>query len=272
MMRLKCFLIIFLWACSSDPKPKTKIVAPTSLPKPVEKPRVALESLSEESKTISCSQVLVCDEPGTEIFLCRLQSRFGKFSSWGKGACQARQALQKSVCKSRSEGIKQARIQCIPEPTNGECPKKIEELSCDPNIKTTAKRIRCQAKFFRGQPLPMERWLQGYGQSLCHAKQSLIHNACENGYLPSQISGVSCEPDTSQGECPPAYSCIPKSETTVKCQVSDIAGKKLEEPWLAESSSSCESIYRLEQKACRLASQKNKVRPSQLGDAICEEI
>lgn len=145
-----------------------------------------------------------------------------------------------------------------PDPSLGECPMQAHE--CD----DTGKPAVCKAVRYESIKLNPEQVIFAWGSNECKAKNELRVEACKLNLRPTQIKGVKCRDDKTNGACPPKTAECDNFYEPITCK------GKLELPnnlfilLDANGFNKCDAMAKLELLACRKES-----APSELKEVNC---
>lgn len=186
--------------------------------------------------------------------------KYSVLQGFGVGTCAAREALRQSVCATGKKFELVGSINCVKDPTDGDCP--VAATVC----MDLMQPVMCAAKTYDGRPISEEQGLRAWGTNACVAQQNLKNFACKTGLRPSLIGAdVQCWDDQSDGECPIKTESCESDYNAHICKATIYEGQTLSRPLAAFGASECEAKAELQQQACNQG-----YRPSKLGDVTCK--
>lgn len=179
--------------------------------------------------------------------------------AWGPNLCQARKQLIAQLCEKKISPSAVDRINCIPDPSSGLCPVKLESCADDevPQI--------CTAHMYMDQKLAKTRLLKAYGINRCQAMNQLRTLACQTLLDPSRLTQIDCkEVQEPPEECPVKIQTCEKKTRPTTCKATRYNGENLDTPIIAQGSNACEAQANLYFLTCQ-----RELVPSKLGSLDC---
>ena len=181
---------------------------------------------------------------------------------WGKNACEAKRQLVDRLCHLRISPTSVDRVQCLPDPSSGHCPPKID-LCPETDLPT-----KCIAKSYMEQPLDERMKIRSTAASRCKAMNELRALACQMRLDPERLSQISCVNISEVlSDCPPQVQACKKSYKPSICSVSRYDGAEISAQISSKGNSLCEAQAGLYFLACQ-----RDLRPSKLGVMDCKSI
>ncbi len=179
---------------------------------------------------------------------------------FGVGSCAAREALRQSVCAAGKKFELVSSINCVKDPSDGECP--VAQQACI----TLFQPVMCAAVSYDGRPLADEQKMRAWGDNSCVAQHNLKLLACKSGMRPSLLGeNVECWDDQSEGECPVKIESCESTYVSHICKATSYNGQTLTSPLTTFGASECEAKAELQQQACNQG-----YRPSKLDQIHCQ--
>lgn len=188
--------------------------------------------------------------------------------AWGASACTAKRLITAEICRMGFKGIQNRHVLCAPEQQLASCPPL--PILCG----SDNRAMVCTAKSYQGKSLQFSQFPKTWGVGECRTRHDLRAFACSLKLDPSQLGDITCEPDSTAGECPVDQDAVCTSEDEKEqeffvCESKSYAGKALEVPLVTYGESRCEAKAALMHMACQYSTSINGLRPSQLEDINC---
>ncbi len=180
--------------------------------------------------------------------------------AWGPNLCVARLNLARAACGNGLRPSKLARVECVPDPSEGYCPPP------PPTCPHVLSPSTCIATIYGEQRLSAEQAVRAHGMSRCYAEHAIKASGCRARLDPRKLKGVACATQSLDGECP-AFQAEPCKEPSrpAFCRALKAVGADLPKPLEARAPSACEAKFELAKLACGIG-----LRPSLLDDVVCE--
>lgn len=189
-------------------------------------------------------------------------------AAWGASACTAKRLLIAEVCRMGFKGIQDQHLSCAPEQDQASCPPIA--VLCNPDNRAMV----CTAKSYQGKALQFSQFPKAWGVGECQTRRDLRAFACSLKLDPSQLGDITCELDTTAGECPVEQDSVcdtedDKAKAFFVCESKSYSGQALEVPLVTYGESRCEAKAALLHMACQYSTSENRLRPSQLEGINC---
>jgi len=225
-----------------------------------------VSSTANQLQAVDCQEAEYNCPPNQVLapYLCSAYNQTDRVLAWGRTACLAKRNLLQKSCKMGIPVAQLGKLNCIPDPSRGECP--VERGACTFEYSPAS----CRAARYDGRKLSWDLMPTTWGSNACQARQKLQEEACHSGLVPSLMQDINCEPDSSEGACPPKSDCDDTKTDPVVCTVERYGEQVLEKPWTVFAPSQCQAKQQLQKLACRYANQENQLKPSLLGPIQCE--
>lgn len=214
-----------------------------------------------------------CDDEGETTLqptICELDVGADRdpMATWGASPCSARRQMTAELCRQSYKGVVASDIVCAPESAMlpGTCPPPT--VSCGPD----ERPIVCTAKSYQGSMLQFSQYPKAWGEGTCATRANLRAFACSLKLDPSQLGDITCEPDTTGGECPVSTDQLCSDDEDQEffvCEAKSYVGKLLDVPLVTYGESRCEAKAALMHMACQYSDSTNRLRPSQLENINC---
>ncbi|SMF67043.1 hypothetical protein [Pseudobacteriovorax antillogorgiicola] len=213
----------------------------------------------------SCEQTVSCTDSAKNLpYMCQLEYQAQPLAAWGDSRCLAAQSLHRKLCILKADMKDLDAVSCVPDPSAGECP--ITPGFCTLEFRPS----KCVALQYNQSNLDWNLRPTAWGSNPCVARKNLKIAACFQGLVPSLLSDIQCENDSTNGACPPKYDCLGAKYENTTCSISKLADTTLDEAWSVKAKHRCEATFKLKLKACRFANLDNKINPSDMGDIECD--
>ena len=218
---------------------------------------------------VTCSQPVVITP-----YVCRASADIDTkpiVLGWGDSLCLAKRSLMQNACKTFQAKILDDEIECLPDPSQGEC-QYIEKATSEKEIKDPTV---CFARNYNKIELTVSNILIAWGESSEDATYQLKLNACANGLKPSLIGNIECHREENK-QCPPKENeCDGEGEgegegVPVYCQVEKLADEAKSKPWISVSDNECQAKFELQKIACNYVAINMLKHSLNTEDIICQ--